>query len=107
MFSRKAVFVFELPEEIDQEELEFDLIDAGLERLETENDKLVAYAEFTQYGNLSKALEEKGIDVEKATLERIPNSPVEFTDEQLEDIEKMLDKIEEDDDVQQVFTNIA
>jgi YebC/PmpR family DNA-binding regulatory protein len=107
MFSRKAVFVFELPEEIDQEELEFDLIDAGLERLETENDKLVAYAEFTQYGNLSKALEEKGIDVEKAALERIPNSPVEFTDEQLEDIEKMLDKIEEDDDVQQVFTNIA
>lgn len=107
MFNRKAVFEFILPEGMDQEELEFELIDAGLDSLENEGDKLVAYAEFTQYGSMSKALEESGINIEKATLERIPNSPVEFNEEQLEDIEKMLDKIEEDDDVQQVFTNIV
>lgn len=107
MFSRKAVFEFTLPEGMDQEELEFELIDAGLESLENEGEKLIAYAEFSQYGSLSKALDEKGVEVTKATLERIPNSPVEYTDDQLEDIEKMLDKIEDDDDVQHVFTNVA
>ena len=56
---------------------------------------------------LSKALEDKGIEVKSATLKRFPNSPQEFTETQMEDIEKMLDKIEDDDDVQQVFTNIA
>ena len=107
MFTRKAVFEFIFPEGMDQEELEFELIDAGLESMENEEERLIAYAEFTQYGNLSKALDEKGVDVTKATLERIPNRPVEFTEEQLEEIEKMLDKIEEDDDVQHVFTNVA
>ncbi|MBT7317510.1 MAG: YebC/PmpR family DNA-binding transcriptional regulator, partial [Lentimicrobiaceae bacterium] len=52
-------------------------------------------------------LEEKGIAVEKAELQRIPTSPVEFTEEQLEEIYKMLDKIEDDDDVLNVFTNIG
>jgi transcriptional/translational regulatory protein YebC/TACO1 len=56
---------------------------------------------------LSAALEKLKIEVKKASLQRIPTSPVEFSEEQLEDIEKMLDKIEDDDDVQQVFTNIA
>ena len=65
------------------------------------------YADYTNFGTLSKALEEKEIDVKKANLQRIPTSPVEFTDEQMEEIEKMLDKIEDDDDVQAVFTNIA
>lgn len=106
MFSRKAVFKFSLPEGVDMEELELELIDAGLESLEEEGDKVVAYAEFTQYGALSKALEEQGVTMDKASLERIPNSPVEYTEEQLEDIEKLLDKIEDDEDVQTVFTNI-
>jgi transcriptional/translational regulatory protein YebC/TACO1 len=56
---------------------------------------------------LQSALEEKSIEVAKANLQRIAVSPVEFTEEQLVDIEKMLDKIEDDDDIQQVFTNIA
>jgi len=56
---------------------------------------------------LTKAIEEKGIAVSKANLQRIPTSPVEFTDEQMADIEKMLDKLEDDDDVQAVYTNIA
>ena len=106
LFSRKAVFEFALSEELDLEELELELIDAGLEELEELEDKVIASAPYTQYGMMSKALEEKGIHIEKATLERIPNSPVEYTDEQLTDIEKMLEKIEDDDDVQNVFTNI-
>ena len=64
------------------------------------------YSDYTNFGDLSVKLEEMGIDVLKSNLKRIPTSPVEFSDEQLEDIEKMLDKMEEDDDVQGVNTNI-
>lgn len=108
MFDRKAVFQIARTEEaIDLEELELELIDAGLEEIEETDEHIFLYADYTNFGTMSSALEEKGIEVEKANLQRIANSPVEFTEEQLEDIEKMLDKMEEDDDVQQVFTNIA
>jgi transcriptional/translational regulatory protein YebC/TACO1 len=65
------------------------------------------YADYTSFGELSKALEEKGIEITKANLQRIPTTPVEFTEEKLVDIEKLIDKLEEDDDVQAVYTNIA
>lgn len=108
MFDRKAVFQFPKPEEpLDLEELELELIDAGLEEIEETDENIYLYADYTNFGTMSTALEEKGIEVEKANLQRISNAPVEFTEEQMEDIEKMLDKMEEDDDVQQVFTNIA
>lgn len=107
MFSRTAVFEFEKTEDMDLEELEFELIDAGMEDIEEQDDKVVVSGDYTSFGNLSKALEEKGIDVAKASLRRFPTTPVEFTEEQLEEIEKMLDKIEDDDDVQAVFTNIS
>lgn len=107
MFDRKSVFEIEKKEELDPEELELELIDAGLEEIETNEESIVIYGDYTAFGTLASALEEKGIEPTKSTLERIPNSPVEFTEEQLVDIEKMLDKIEDDDDIQQVFTNIA
>jgi len=107
MFSRKAVFEFEKPEDLDVEELEFELIDAGLETIEQHENKVYLYGDYTNFGTLSKALEDQGIEVSKSNLQRIPTSPVEFTEEQMTDIEKLLDKIEDDDDIQQVFTNIA
>ena len=107
MFNRKAVFEFDKFEGLDTEELEFELIDAGLEEIEIAEDKVFVYGDYTSFGSLAAALEEKEIDVTKSNLQRIPTSPVEFTEEQLVDIEKMLDKIEDDDDIQQVFTNIA
>jgi YebC/PmpR family DNA-binding regulatory protein len=107
MFSHKAVFEMEKTDQIDVEELELELIDAGLEEIDVEEGMVYITGDYTSFGTLSKALEDKKIDVKKATLKRIPTTPVEFTEEQLEDIEKLLDKIEEDDDVQQVFTNIA
>ena len=107
MFSRKAVFELEKTDQLDPEELELELIDAGLDEVEVLEDKIVVYGDYTNFGNLAKALEDMGIEPTKSTLERIPTSPVEFTDDQLADIEKMLDKIEDDDDIQQVFTNIA
>jgi YebC/PmpR family DNA-binding regulatory protein len=107
MFNRKAVFEFTKTDAIDTDELELELIDAGLEEIEVVEDKVFIYGDYTAFGSLSSALEGMNIEVEKSTLQRIPSSPVEFTEEQLVDIEKMLDKIEDDDDIQQVFTNIA
>lgn len=107
MFDRKAVFQFDKTDQIDLEELELELIDAGLEELEENDGSVYAYADYTNFGTLSTALEEKGIDVKKANLQRIPNAPAEFSEEQLEEIEKLIDKLDEDDDVQAVYTNIA
>lgn len=106
MFNRKAVFELEKPE-IDMEELELELIDAGLEEIDEVEDTWFISGDYTNFGTLGTALEAMNLDVKKASLNRIPTTSVEFTEEQLEDIEKMLDKIEEDDDIQAIFTNIA
>ncbi len=107
MFNRKAVFEFEVTENINVDELELELIDAGLEDIEVDGDKAFAYADYTDFGTLSKAFEELNIEIKKANLQRISTSPVEYSEEQLVAIEKLLDKIEDDDDIQAVFTNIA
>lgn len=106
MFNRKAVFEIAVPD-IDIEELELELIDAGLEQIESEEEYWVIYGDYASFGQLGKAIEDMSLEVSKASLKRLPVTPVEFTDEQLEDIEKMLDKLEDDDDVHAVFTNIA
>lgn len=107
MFSRKAVFELALPEGMDMEELELELIDAGLDEIEENDGMYYAYADYTNFGELSAALEKQQIDVKKADLKRFPNDAVEYSEEQLEEIEKLLDKLDEDDDVQAVYTNIA
>jgi YebC/PmpR family DNA-binding regulatory protein len=107
MFNRKSIFELVKTEGLDPEELELELIDAGLEEIEVTDEAVFVYGDYTSFGSLSKALEDKGLEVSKSNLQRIPTTPVEFTEEQLVDIEKMLDKIEDDDDIQQVFTNIA
>jgi len=107
MFNRKTVIEFEKTDDIDLEELELEFIDAGLEEIEAHEDMVYAYGDYTNFGSLTKAFEAKGIEISKAALQRIPTTPVEFSEEQLVDIEKLLDKIEDDDDVQAVYTNIA
>jgi YebC/PmpR family DNA-binding regulatory protein len=107
MFDRKCVFEIEKAEGIDLEELELELIDAGCESIEEQDDKIFIYGDYTAFGSLGEGIEKMNLNVLKANLQRLPTSPVEFTEEQLVDIEKMLDKIEDDDDIQQVFTNIA
>jgi len=115
MFTRKAVFVIDKTEDMDMEELELELIDYGLEEVEEDvepqengEDKAILriYGDFTSFGELSKAFEERGIEPKKSTLEYIANTPIELNDEQLEEIEALIDKLEEDDDVQTVYTNI-
>lgn len=116
IFSRKAVFTFDKTETIDIEELELELIDFGLEEIEEDvepvengDDKAIVriFGDFASFGELAKALEEREIEVTKAELQRVANAPIEIEDEaKLEEIETLIEKLEEDDDVQQVFTNI-
>jgi len=83
------------------------LIDAGLTDLVVEDDTVLAYASFNDFGNLSKALEEKGIEVQEATYEKIPDFYKEgLTDEQAEEVIKLIEKLEDDDDVQHLFHNM-
>ncbi|MDD3325094.1 MAG: YebC/PmpR family DNA-binding transcriptional regulator [Sulfurospirillaceae bacterium] len=107
MFSRKAVFEFAKTAEMDIEELELELIDAGLEEIEEEDGVVLVYADYTNFGSLNSAFDRLGIALTKATLERIANTPVSFTPQQMVDVEKIIDKIEDDDDVQAVYTNIG
>jgi YebC/PmpR family DNA-binding regulatory protein len=112
IFNRKAVFRFVPPEDLDLEELEFELIDAGLEDLYIEadeegNDIGVIHTAFEDFGKMQKALEEKGFEMKSAKLERIALSHTEVTEEQAADVFKLIDKLEEDDDVQAVYHNMA
>lgn len=107
MFNRKAVFEIEKSEGLDIEELELELIDAGLEEIEQEEDGLITmYADYTSFGTLQTALEEMNIEVATSSLKRLSTAPIHLNEDQTLEIEKLLDKIEDDDDIQQVFTNI-
>jgi YebC/PmpR family DNA-binding regulatory protein len=107
MFNRKAVFEFEMPDNKAIEDIEFELIESGIEEIEKIDDMVFIYGDYSNFGSLSQALDEMGIDVQKASLKRFALNQVEFTEEQLTDIEKLIDRIEDDDDVQAVYTNIA
>jgi transcriptional/translational regulatory protein YebC/TACO1 len=104
--------VFKLkPEGLNAEDLELELIDFGLEELgegtgENEEEVLVVRCTFTEFGNMQKALEEKGITPLSAELEWIPATTVELSEEQAQDVLKLVDKLEQDEDVQKVFYNL-
>lgn len=107
MFNRKAVIEFEKTDSTDIEELELELIDAGLEEIEEYENMIYVYGDYKDFGTLTKAIEEKGIEIKKANLKRIPTTPIEISEEQMEEVEKLIDKLEDDDDVQAVYTNLA
>ena len=105
MFDKKSLFIFQKPD-MDLEELELELIDAGLEEMEVEDNEVTVIGEYNEFGAMVDKLHELGIEPTKAVRTRMANSPVEFTEEQMADIEKMLDKMHDDDDIQEVYTNI-
>ncbi len=107
MFSHKTVIELIKTDDIDLEELEMELIDDGLEEVEEDNGIIYLYGDFTAFGSLSHKLEELNIEPKKSELKYIPNNPIELTEEQLDEVDKLLDKIEEDDDVLNVYTNIS
>ena len=105
MFERKGVFRIKA-EGLDIEELELELIDHGLEELKTEDEWAMLYSPFEDFGALQKALEERNIEVENAELVRIPSHTKKLTDEEVEDVIKLIEKMEEDEDVVNIFHNM-
>ncbi|MBT8311692.1 MAG: YebC/PmpR family DNA-binding transcriptional regulator, partial [Flavobacteriaceae bacterium] len=87
-------------EGLDPEELELDMIDFGAEEVFTDEDGIHIYAPFESFGAIQKELEKRGIDILSSGFDRIPQVTKELSQEQAEDVEKLLEKIEEDDDVQ-------
>jgi YebC/PmpR family DNA-binding regulatory protein len=108
-FLFKHLGVFKLnPEGLSVEDMELELIDYGLEELgEDSEGKLIVRCAFEDFGNMQKALEEKGITPISSELEWIPLNTVPVTDEQAQDVFKLIARVEEDDDVQQVFHNMG
>jgi YebC/PmpR family DNA-binding regulatory protein len=112
-FQFKKMGVFKLkPEGLSTDDLELELIDFGLEELgegsaENGDPILVVRSGFTDFGNMQSALEEKGITPISAELEWIPTTTVPVTDEQAEDVSKLIEKLEQDEDVTKVFHNMG
>jgi len=110
-FTRKGVFKL-AAEGLNRDELELELIDSGAEDVyaTTEEDEhgaehryMVVETAFTDFGQMQKALDTKDVNIVSATLQRVPNTTVSLNDEQAEEVEKLIDKLEEDEDVQAVY----
>ena len=104
LFDHKRVFHLK-PGDADMEELELDLMDFDAE-IEAEEEEWMVYGAFEQFANIQKFLEEKGMEIVSAEFERIPNDYKDVTPEQREAVEKLLARIEDDEDVQNVFHNM-
>lgn len=103
IFNRTGVFKIK-NEGQNLEDLELELIDAGLEEIgEDSEGNIVLHTPFTEFGNMSKALEERNIIPISAELQRIPTTTVELNEEQAKEVLTLIDRLEQDDDVQQVF----
>ncbi len=107
IFDRKAVFTFsESQVEMDLEELEMELIDAGLEELENDEGTLTVTTDFSDFSNMQKQLESMNIELESSELQRFPNDTKKLAGEKAKSVLKLIDKLEEDEDVQNVFHNM-
>jgi len=111
MFDRKGVFHLKA-EGIDAEELELDLIDHGLEELEADTnadgvEQLTIRCSFHDFGKMQAALEERGLETMSAELEFVPQNTVELPEDQIDEVLALVDRLEQDDDVQKVFHNIG
>jgi len=91
------------PTEVDLEELELELIDYGVDEVFEDEDGVLVYAPFESFGNIQKALEEKGFEILSSGFERIPQVTKKLTAEQQADVDKLLEKLDDDDDVQNVY----
>ncbi|NCP84271.1 MAG: YebC/PmpR family DNA-binding transcriptional regulator [Bacteroidetes bacterium] len=110
-FTKKGVFKLKFEDVTNPDELELELIDAGLddmgESVEENGDKIwVLHCEFNEFGNLQKGLEDKGIETISSEMEWIPQTLISLSEEQTEEVLKLVDKLEQDEDVQKVFHNL-
>ena len=106
MFEHKCVFHIKPKDGVSLEDLELELIDYGVDELDQDEEDIVIYGAFEENSNIQKYLEDNGFEITSSEFVRIPNDTKEVTAEQRETLEKLLEKFEDDDDVQNVFHNM-
>jgi YebC/PmpR family DNA-binding regulatory protein len=106
LFEHKCVFKVEPKEGVSIEDLELELIDYGVDEIEMDENDIVLYGEFKSYSDIQNYLEDNKYEIHSAEFERIPTDTKVLNDEQRAHIEKLLEKFEEDEDVQNVFHNM-
>lgn len=107
LFEHKCSFRIAPKQEMDPESLELELIDYGAEEVFAEDDQIMIYAHFSNFGPIQKFLEENNFDILSFAFERIPNDMKSLSPEEQADVEKMLERMEDDEDVINVFHNMS
>lgn len=106
MFEHKCQFKVACKDGVDLEELELEMIDFGVQEIFEEEGNTIIYGDFEAFGPIQKYLEENNFEIVSADFERIPSETKELNEEQIAEIEKLLGKLEEDEDVTNVFHNM-
>lgn len=106
LFERKGVFKFD-PSALNLEERELDLIDAGAEDIEQTDEEIIVYTKFTEFGHLQKFLESANLEAKSSELQYIPTTTKELTEDEQDEVLKLIETLEGDDDVQNVYHNLA
>ena len=107
IFDRKSVFKVVPKEGIDVEELELDIIDYGAEELEMDENEIVIYGQPEDFSRIQNYLEENGYEIVSAEFERFPNDIKDVTEEQRATLDKLIEKLEDDEDVSNVYHNMT
>ena len=106
LFERKGVFLLKIDESMDEDELTLELIDGGAQEVEFNENMAHVTCVMEDFGNMQRKIDELGIEVENAELQRIPATTVSLPDDQFEKVMKLIDALEDDDDVQKVYHNL-
>ena len=106
LFDHKYLFHVKKKEELDLEEFELEVIDYGVDEIDVEEEEMLLYGEFSQNAALQSFLEGEGFEINSVEFIRVPKDYREVTAQQAEEVNKLIERIEEDEDVQNVFTNM-
>ena len=106
MFERRGVFKFD-PATLNLDEMELDLIDAGAEDIEKNDEEIIVYTKFTEFGHMLKFLESANLEAKSSELHYIPTTTKELSETEQDDVLKLVEVLESDDDVQTVYHNLA
>lgn len=106
LFERRGVFKFD-PTQLNLDELELDLIDAGAEEIQPDEEEIIIYTKFTEFGHMAKFLESKGLEPKSSELQYIPSATKELSEAEQDEVMECVSALEEDDDVQTVYHNLA
>jgi len=106
LFEHKCLFKIKGKEGVDIEELELEMIDFGIQEIFAEDENIIIYGDFEAFGPIQKYIEDNGFEIITADFERIPSEIKELNEEQMAEVEKLLEKLEDDEDVTNVFHNM-